>query len=188
MTIALFDPGRNLGILQAPLREKGAIVHNVTLRTEKLRDTTKLGPFLYSADDHIREALRGMKVAAIEAPNTQGSNHTGIVKNVALAGHIAWHATSMGIEVQWWNLRHAKMALTDNGNAKKEEMIAAAEMYLGLAAGTLSEHEADVFGGWLVLSYGVPMNHGDRHKLQVQRRKDEKAAAAAAKLTEGLKF
>jgi Holliday junction resolvasome RuvABC endonuclease subunit len=177
MTIAAFDPGRNLGILRAPAREKAAIVHDHTLYTRKLRDTTDLGAFLRSADAHIHEALIGATECAIERPNTQGQNHSGIVKNVALAGHIAYLATCKGVAVEWVNVSAVKLILTDSGNAKKEQVIPAAELWLGLPGGTLTEHEADALGVWLVRCYGVPEGRAAREKAASARRRAEKEAA-----------
>jgi Holliday junction resolvasome RuvABC endonuclease subunit len=182
MTVAVLDPGRNLGVLRAPLRERAAIIHGRTLYTAKLRDTTDLGAFLRSGDDHIREAIRGVDEVWVEEANTQGQNHTGIVKNVALVGHIAYWCVLDDKPLKFFNLRNAKVALTDSGNAKKPEMIAAAEFQLGVKPGHLSEHEADVFAGWLVASFGVPVSASQRAAKAAKERRLAREAAKAAKM------
>lgn len=187
--IVAFDPGRNLGVCRAPSRDKKAVVHDVSLYTRKLRDTTDLGAYLRSADDHIREAIRGTSEVVIEEPNTQGQNHSGIVKNVALAAHIAYWATLDGVPWRFINLRHAKVILTDNGAAKKEQMMPAAEFLLGLPRGRLTEHEADAFGIWMVASFGVPESSSARKARHAKERREAKEAAkASAKASEGVLF
>ncbi len=192
MMIAAFDPGRNLGVLRAPLRDKAAIIHGKTLYTARLRDTTDIGAFLKSADDPIREALHGVEKAVVEAPNTQGQNHSGIFKNCALAAHIFYWCSHMGVKAEFINLKHAKVILCDNGNAKKEHMIPAAEFQLGLSAGQLTEHEADAFGIWLVESFGIPESPSERQAKAATARRLERerlrAEKEARKLGESLKF
>lgn len=186
MVAVFFDLGRNLGVLRAPLKEKAAIIHGVSLTTIKLRDTTDLGAFLRSADEPIREWIRGADEVHVEAPNTIGQNHWAIRKNCALLGHVFYWACHHGIPCKPWNVTEAKLALADRGNAKKEEMMAAAEFQLGLRAGTLTEHEADAYAGWLLVSYGAPPNAAQRQKAAVAKRKAAREAAKTSKLSADL--
>jgi Holliday junction resolvasome RuvABC endonuclease subunit len=182
MVIVGMDPGRHLGICKVAKGAKHLIVPEVTLVTKKLRDTTDLGAFLHSADDPIREALAGADLLAIERPNTAGQHHAGVFKNVALYGHALYWAAHHGVEVLPVNVSAAKLALTDRGNAKKPEMISAAEFQLGLTASSLDEHCADAYAVWLFACYGAPPSAGARAKVAVEKRRIEREAAKAAKL------
>lgn len=184
MVAVFLDPGRNLGVLRAPLREKMAIVHGVNLTTVKLRDVTDLGAWLCSADAHLAEwIMPGVSEVWCEAPNTDGQNHWAVRKNCALMGHIAHYAARCGIPFRTWNVMDAKVALCDRGNAKKVDMMTAAEFQLGLSAGTLSEHEADTFAGWLIASWGVQLSPTKRAAQAAAKRREAKAALKAAALT-----
>lgn len=178
MTAVFFDPGRNLGVLRVPLREKSVIAHGINLTTLKLRDTTDIGAWLRSSDEPIREWIRGASEVWAEKPNSRSSNHAAVAKNFALYGHLAYWCTFEGIPFRGWNVTEAKLAMTDSGNAKKERVIPAAEFYLGLPAGTLTEHEADVVAGFVVVSYGAPPNAGERAKAAVAKRRAAKLNGA----------
>lgn len=188
MIIAAIDPGTNLGVCKAPKCDRSAIRPDVTLKTVKLRDTTDIGAWLRSSDDHIREVLRGADLLAIEKPNTQGQNHTGLFKNIALYAHCCYWACHHGVRVQPINASHVKTILTDRGNAVKDEMVAAAEFQLGLKPGEIDHNAADAFAVWLVASFGIPKSASQRaqeaataRRIAREQARAEKAAADAAK-------
>lgn len=182
MIIVGVDPGTNLGVCRAPKGDRRAIVAGVSLKTVRLKDTTDLGAWLRSADEPIRELLRGADLLAIEKPNTQGQHHSGLFKNIALYGHCLYWATHHGVRVQPINVSHSKTILTDRGNAVKDEMVAAAEFQLGLRPGELDHNAADAFAAWLVASYGIPKSASVRAAEAATKRRLEREAAKAAKL------
>jgi Holliday junction resolvasome RuvABC endonuclease subunit len=179
--LVCFDPGRNLGVLKAPAQDRKAIVHGVNWTTLKLKDTTDPGAYLRSADELIREWLRGATRVAVERPNTERQHYAAIRKNMMLLGHIAyWAHCELGIVAEEINVSHVKSALTDNGNAKKELVIDRAEYLMGMPAGSLTEHEADALGVWMVASFGPPMKAAERARAFTARKRAAKEAAKAA--------
>jgi Holliday junction resolvasome RuvABC endonuclease subunit len=169
-----FDPGRHLGVAKAPLGES----HRLVFETVKLKDTTEIGPFLRSADQHLQALLREATAVCIEKPNTQNQHHTGIFKNVALYGHVAYWCDMMGVPFNPVNAMHVKTALTGLGTAKKEQMIAGADA-LGFRG--LDEHQADALGAWWTISFGVTESKTDYEKRMAGERRAAREAARAAK-------
>lgn len=154
----------------------------IEVRTRLLRDTTDLGAYLRSADQHIRDEFEGASAIAVEQPNTAGQHYNGIRKNIALIGHIHYWASIYGLNVTEVNVSHVKIAMTGNGHAKKEQVIAGAYRFLETSALKIDidEHMADAVGVWHVFSYGVQESVNQRKTREAKERAAAKRAAKAS--------
>jgi Holliday junction resolvasome RuvABC endonuclease subunit len=172
--LVCFDPGRHLGVARGPV----GVIDRVVLRTHKLRDVTALGPYLSSATDFILREIDGATACAAEIPNTAGQNHTGIRKNFALVGHIAWLCAQRGVPFREVPVHEAKLALTGRGNAQKPDMIAGAAEKFRIPAHLLDEHMADAAGVWFVFSFGAPPSKTQLAKQAAAARREAKSKRA----------
>jgi Holliday junction resolvasome RuvABC endonuclease subunit len=165
-------------VCRAPAGRKDLI----QVHTRKLADTTDLGAYLRSADQHIRDEFEGASAIAVEQPNTAGQHYSGIRKNIALIGHIHYWASIYGLQVTEINVSAVKIAMTGHGHAKKEQVILGAYKFLGTDPTThpLDEHMADAIGVWHVFSYGVQESTRQREDRERKERTAAKRAAKAA--------
>lgn len=170
MTILALDLGQKLGWVKGPA---GALP--VKAGTIELRDTAKLGPFLRSADDPLRDLLEGVTAVAVEKPNTAGNSaYMAVRKLMGLLGHTHYWASFYGVSVTEISVMSGKLSLAGSGRAQKDDMIRASA---ALGFPVTDEHQADAHGIWRVFVHGAPETKSAREKREAAERRAAREAA-----------
>lgn len=174
------DPGKFIGWTLGPL-SADTPASDIAFGSFKLAETTDLGAYLASADEHLQDLFsRGVTRWAIEVPNTmKGSSHAAIVKGVGLYAHVLYFARLMQVPPPTiFSPTEIKLALTGNGAAKKgkdtPEMENAARA-LGFAV--QNDHEADAVAIRRAFTHGIPDSKSERAKKEAAARKAARLAA-----------
>jgi Holliday junction resolvasome RuvABC endonuclease subunit len=94
---------------------------------------------------HIVAWREDVDLIVIESPASHFNG--GLIPQARVSGAVLGLISELGIAWLERTPSAAKKALTGKGNAKKGEMIAAAQMALG--GWELDEHQADAYGLWL---------------------------------------
>lgn len=179
------DPGKFIGWTIGPV-SADATADQVAFGSFKLAETTDLGAYLASADEHLQDLFgRGVTRWAIEVPNTmKGSSHAAIVKGVGLYAHALYWARILQLPPPAvFSPSEIKLALTGNGAAKKgkdnPEMETAAQ---ALGFDVQNDHEADAVALRRAYTHGVPDSKSEREKKAAAARRAAKEAAKGPKL------
>lgn len=175
------DPGSNLGWTLGPV-SADAPPAQVAHGTFKLRDTTDLGAFLVSADEPLRDLFgRGVTAWAIEIPNTRYiKSAAAAAKLMGIYSHCLYWASLCALEKPTgFAPNEIKLALTGNGGADKDMMIAAAR---ALGHMVLTDHEADAIAIRRAYLFGVPETKTEREKRAAAERRAARAAKKGPKL------
>jgi hypothetical protein len=125
---------------------------------------THLGKRVASADAFWRKMLPRCDGVAVEKPNTAGNSaYFAIRSNMALLGALHyWSTFYPNVRViEEISVMSGKLALSGNGHASKEEMIAAAA---ALGYEGMTEHEADALGIWWIYQFGPAETKAQRMK------------------------
>lgn len=142
MTTLALDLGQTVGWI------KGRAVGPLEYGSFNLDETTDLGKWLRSADKHMDQLFTGVDSVVMEQPFL-GENYYPARKIISLLGHFYYYAGVAGIPGTRINeiaIASGKLALSGNGRAEKEDMIAAACDWYGFEPDEIDEHIADASG------------------------------------------